>query len=343
MRLPAMQARHIPSTLHTGGISMHKIPVIFDCDPGLDDAMALMLACASEELDIKAVTTVCGNARLTHTTQNALNILAFLGRPDIPVAAGAAQPILQPLCCAAHVHGETGLGRVQLPTSPQNASELSACQMMAAVVEQSHVPVTLVATGPCTNVAAFLLSYPYLSGKIERISVMGGGFRFGNAGPVAEFNFLCDPEAAQIVLQSGIHVDLYGLDVTHRAMVLREEYELFREAGDEISAFAAEVLNSYDEHYGADGGGRLPGCPLHDACAVAGLLAPRLFEYHACTAQVDLDGHHTRGSASIDLRCEPLRSYPYNAQVAMNVERRPFVRLLLQAAQHLAERKGATA
>lgn len=316
---------------------MRKIPVVFDCDPGLDDAIALVLALARDELDIKAVTTVAGNAPIEATTQNALDILSFCGATDIPVAQGASKPILQPAQPVPDIHGESGLGAVTLPRAETKPHQLTACQMMAAVVEQSNIPVTIIATGPLTNVATFLLANPYLAGKIERIALMGGGFRFGNSTPAAEYNIWCDPEAAQVVMQSGIYIEMYGLDVTHKAMVMKNEFGYFRDAGDKISTFIADILEAFHEHCASSQGGALPGCPIHDACAVAGLCAPRLFDYHQCTVQVDLDGKYTRGATSVDLRFEPRRAYPYNAQIAMDVERPAFLQLLLQAAKAVSE------
>ncbi len=318
---------------------MHKAPVVFDCDPGHDDAIALLLALASDKLDIKAVTTVCGNSGVQHTTQNALQILELAGRQDIPVAMGAAKPMFEPLRTGANVHGESGMEGPVLPPPSTLPSPLRAVELMAQVVEQSPQPVILIATGPCTNVAAFLLAYPHLHKNIECISIMGGGFKEGNRTQVAEFNIWQDPEAAQVVMKSGVPIALYGLDVTHKALVLPEEFALFRQQADPISTFVAQLLDYYSIFYTNPTGGGLAGCPMHDACAVAGVIQPRLFRYEQCGIEVDLDGRLTRGGCVIDLRPEPRREFPYNGKVALDVQREGFLEMLLTACRTLALQK----
>ena len=318
---------------------MLKAPVVFDCDPGHDDAIALLLALASDSLEVKAVTTVCGNAGVDHTTQNALKILEMAGRQDIPVAMGAAKPMFDPLRTGANVHGESGMEGPVLPALSTLPSPLRAVELMAQVVEQSTQPVVLIVTGPCTNVATFLLSYPHLHSKIECISIMGGGFKEGNRTQVAEFNIWQDPEAAQVIMASGLPVALYGLDVTHKALVLPEEFALFRQQGDSISEFVAQLLDYYSVFYTSPTGGGLAGCPMHDACAVAGVMEPRLFTYEQCGIEIDLDGRLTRGGCVIDLRPEPRREFPYNGKVALDVDREGFLSLLLAACRTLAQQK----
>ncbi len=318
---------------------MGKIPVIFDCDPGHDDAIALIAALASDSIDIKAVTCVCGNSTLENTTQNALNILALCGRSDIPVASGADKPMMVDTDPGTHVHGKSGMDGPVLTPSPVKASPLKAWDMMAKVVEESDVPVTLIVTGPATNIAIFLLSYPHLKEKISLISFMGGGFAIGNRSPVAEFNVWQDPESAHVLMESGIPVDLYGLDVTHKALILKEEFELFRNQGNPIADFVAELLDFFSIHYVDTVG--LDGCPMHDSCAVLGLVQPRLFKYEQCRMEVDLIGHFTRGGVSVDLRTEPRRSYPYNGTFALDVDRPAFLQSLLDACKTVSERRSA--
>ena len=203
-------------------------PIILDCDPGHDDAIALVLALASPELDVKAVTSSAGNQTPEKTLRNVLRMLTLLKRTDIPVAGGAVKPLMRELIIADNVHGESGLDGPTLPEpvfAPQNCT---AVELMAKVLRESAEPVTLVATGPQTNVALLLNSHPELHGKIARIVMMGGAMGLGNWTPAAEFNIFVDPEAAEIVFQSGLPVVMAGLDVTHRAQIMADDIERFR-------------------------------------------------------------------------------------------------------------------
>lgn len=177
---------------------MSKIPVILDCDPGHDDAIAIIIACASDKLDVKAITTVGGNQTIEKTSTNALKVLEFIGK-DIAVAKGANSPIRRELEIAPEVHGDTGMDGPVLPDASTKVAKLSAVEMIAKVLKESDKKVTLIPTGPLTNIAIFLLAYPELKQKIERISLMGGAAIGGNWTPAAEFNILVDPEAAAIV------------------------------------------------------------------------------------------------------------------------------------------------
>ncbi|HBL8930507.1 TPA: nucleoside hydrolase, partial [Enterobacter hormaechei] len=191
-------------------------PIILDCDPGHDDAIALVLALASPELDVKAITSSAGNQTPDKTLRNVLRMLTLLKRTDIPVAGGAVKPLMRELIIADNVHGESGLDGPALPEpdfAPQNCT---AVELMAKVLRESAEPVTLVATGPQTNVALLLNSHPELHSNIARIVIMGGAMGLGNWTPAAEFNIFVDPEAAEIVFQSGLPIVMAGLDVTHR-------------------------------------------------------------------------------------------------------------------------------
>ena len=193
---------------------MPPVPVLLDCDPGHDDAIALLLALGSPELELLGVTTTYGNQTLDKTTANALRVLELAGREDVPVAAGAAEPLMRELAVAAHVHGESGLDGPSLPPPSGAARSDDAVGFMQERVEESDRPVVLVATGPLTNVARYLELHG--GDGLERIVVMGGSIAEGNITPAAEFNIWADPEAAQRVFQSGLDVTMIGLDVTHR-------------------------------------------------------------------------------------------------------------------------------
>lgn len=194
---------------------MSRIPIIMDCDPGHDDALAIMLAVADPGIDLLAVTTVAGNVPLDMTTTNALRVLDMIGRPDIPVARGADRPRIRELSTAASMHGESGLAG-PLPVTPsREADARGALDLIEDVL--STQPATLVVTGPQTNAAALIEQRPHLIDRIERIVFMGGAVDLGNWTPAAEFNIWVDPHAADIVLRSGLDVTMIGLEVTHQA------------------------------------------------------------------------------------------------------------------------------
>src|SRR2546421_9314180 len=192
------------------------IPILLDCDPGHDDAIALLLALASPELELLGITTVAGNQTLEKTTANAIRVLDFVGRDDIPVAAGADQPLLRDPFVAAYVHGEPGLDGPDLPPPQREPVRQHAVDFLAERIRARDGRVTLVPTGPLTNVALMLALHP--DARPERIVLMGGAIAEGNVTPAAEFNIWCDPEAAARVFASGIDVAMIGLDVTHEAL-----------------------------------------------------------------------------------------------------------------------------
>ena len=206
---------------------MQKIPILIDCDPGHDDAVMLMLAIGSGLFDIKAITTSAGNQTQEKTLKNALKILALLGS-DIPVFRGCEKPLFRNLIIADYVHGEMGLDGPDLPEPTQQPEAQSATEAMARILTDSPEKITLVPTGPLTNIATLLLAYPHLKPKIERISLMGGGIFRGNMTPTAEFNIYVDPEAAAVVFNAGVPITMCGLDVTHKALVFQEDIDRFQ-------------------------------------------------------------------------------------------------------------------
>jgi inosine-uridine nucleoside N-ribohydrolase len=295
------------------------IPVLIDCDPGQDDAIALLLALASPELDVLGVTTVAGNQTLDKTTTNALRVLELAGREDIPVAAGADRPLVRELVTAGDAHGETGLDGPDLPPPRTRAVEEHAVDFLGERVEGS----TLVALGPLTNVARLLEERP---GRPERIVLMGGAIREGNQTPSAEFNVWADPEAADRVFQSGLDVTMVGLDVTNRTVLTREDAEGLRENGP-VAAAAAAMLDFYLDFYlGAYDHG---GAPIHDAVPVAQLIRPGLVETVERRVEVDLSDGMCRGRTVVDMRRRIALPTP-NARVAVDVDVEGFRKLLLE-------------
>src|SRR5437879_656130 len=205
--------------------------IVLDCDPGHDDAIALLLALASPEVELLGVTTVSGNQTLEKTTANAILVLDHVGRDDVPVAAGAARPLVRERHVASEVHGATGLDGPNLSPPGREPEPDHAVDWIARTLVAAPAPVTLVPTGPLTNVALFLARYPELEPKVERIVLMGGSIGLGNVTPAAEFNIWADPEAAQRVFSSGLDVTMVGLDVTHAALMTPAHVERLAAAG----------------------------------------------------------------------------------------------------------------
>jgi inosine-uridine nucleoside N-ribohydrolase len=294
-------------------------PILLDCDPGHDDAIAILLALGSDELELRGVTTVAGNQTLEKTTANAIRVLELADKGQIPVAAGAGRPLVREPRVAADVHGETGLDGPDLPPPgaeplPQHAVDFLAERIPGA---------TLVATGPLTNVALMLARHP--EAKPERIVLMGGAIAEGNVTPAAEFNIWADPEAAQRVFTSGLDVTMVGLDVTHKALVTAEHAGQLRQAG-RIGEVVAELLEFYGGFHRATYG--WDGSPIHDAVAVAHVIDPTLLEVERLNVRVDTESELCRGRTVVDLwrrtGLEP------TANVAVGIDAERFVDLLLQ-------------
>lgn len=303
------------------------LPIILDCDPGHDDAIAIVLALASPELDVKAITSSAGNQTPEKTLRNVLRMLTLLQRQDIPVAGGARKPLMRELIIADNVHGESGLDGPALPEpdfAPQNCT---AVELMAKTLRESPQPVTIVATGPQTNVALLLNGHPELHDKIARIVMMGGAMVLGNWQPAAEFNIYVDPEAAEIVFQSGIPVVMAGLDVTHRAQIHDMDIERFRQVGNPVATIVAELLDFFMEYH-KDAKWGFTGAPLHDPCTIAWLLKPELFTCVERWVGVETQGKYTQGMTVVDYYF--LTGNQPNTTVLLDVDRESFVDLLAE-------------
>ncbi|WP_306331487.1 pyrimidine-specific ribonucleoside hydrolase RihA [Vibrio injensis] len=314
-------------------------PIILDCDPGHDDAIALILACASPSLAIKAVTTSAGNQTPEKTLNNALRILTLLGRSDIPVAGGALKPLMRELIIADNVHGETGLDGPTLPDPSFAPQTEHAVELMANILRQSEQPVTLVPTGPLTNIALLLATHRELIPQIQEIVLMGGGAETGNWSPAAEFNIYVDPEAAKLVFQSGIPITMCGLDVTHRAQIMDEDIERIRKIDNPIAGVVAELLDFF-MIYHRDPKWELEGAPLHDPCTIAWLLAPELFKAQTCWVGIETQGEYTQGMTVVDRY--QLTNQPANATVLFDVDRHGFVDLLVERLHYFTTHSSAS-
>jgi inosine-uridine nucleoside N-ribohydrolase len=271
--------------------------VLIDCDPGHDDAMAILLAGATTEL--VGITTVSGNAPLERTLHNAL-VVAQIAGLDVPVYAGAERPLLEPPRHAAGIHGESGLDGPILPPLKRGAAAGSAVRFMLESAEVRD-DLWLVATGPLTNVALALGTEPALATRLRGISLMGGSWGPGNVTAAAEFNIRADPEAAAMVFDSGAHIVMAGLDLTHQFTVDASRRAAMAALGTAPARFAAELMLAYTEAYarllGLDAG-----APLHDPCAVLAVTRPELFASEPRHVAVELCGSHTRGMTVVDRR-----------------------------------------
>ncbi|HHO2170611.1 TPA: pyrimidine-specific ribonucleoside hydrolase RihA [Aeromonas hydrophila] len=302
------------------------LPVILDCDPGHDDAIALILALASPELKVLAVTTSAGNQTPDKTLNNALRILTLLGRDDIPVAAGAPKPLARELIIADNVHGESGLDGPKLPDPAFAPVAMTALELMAKCLRESPEPVTLVPTGPLTNIALLLAAHPELKQKIARIVLMGGAAGAGNWTPAAEFNIYVDPQAADMVFKSGLPITMCGLDVTHQAQVMDEDIERVRAITNPVAQCVAGLLDFF-MIYHRDPKWGFAGAPLHDPCTIAWLLAPALFHGVECRVDIETGGTHTSGMTVVDRY--GLTGKVANALVLLGLDRAGFIDLLV--------------
>ena len=298
--------------------------VILDCDPGHDDAIALLLALGSPELTLLGVTTVSGNQTLEKTTANAIRVLDHVGRSEIPVAAGAPRPLIRERHTAAEVHGETGLDGPRLPPAARAAEPTHAIDWIASTLTASPDPVTLVATGPLTNVALFLARYPELELRLERIVLMGGAIGEGNTTPAAEFNIWVDPEAAARVFQSDVDLTMVGLDVTHRALMTRAHTERLAAAGS-AGTLVAELFDFYARFHRRRYGWE--GAPVHDAVAMAHLIDGTLLTTEHCGVVIDTGPEPSRGRTDVDRHGS--MGWPVNCHVAVDIDAPRFLELLI--------------
>lgn len=314
-----------------------KRGIIIDCDPGHDDAMAILWALASPNLKIKAITTVAGNQTLEKVTNNAIKVLTKARQYKIPVACGAKEPLIRKLVIGGQiVHGDSGLEGPILPENGFNISELSALKLYEKILEESKEKITFVGIGPLTNIAQLLITRPDLKQKIEEIYIMGGG-TIGNWTPAAEYNIFADPEAAKVVFNSSLPIIMAGLDVTQKAYITREENEILRAQGNEISVFVAELIDYFSRyHYEVEG---FPGCTLHDPCAIAALVHPELFESVQCNVDVEVTGELTRGMTVVDTIDYQKKLFglevDHNTKFLKNVHREKFVKEFFKAMKSL--------
>jgi len=267
--------------------------VIIDTDPGVDDALALLLAMRSPELKIEAITPVAGNVPLDLTLPNALRMVEIAGRTDIPVAAGARAPLMRRLVTATYAHGENGLGGAVFPEPTIKPVATPASEIIRQIVRKYPGEVTLITIGPLTNIATALNSDPELASMVRGLAMMGGSLSGGNITPAAEFNVYVDPEAARIVFQSGIPVTMVGLDVTRRTSLTDEHVRALEAAQNPVSQAAAKIGRNAINHNRERG--FLVGPNMHDSLAVAGFLDPAILKLQDYYIDVETTGELTAG------------------------------------------------
>jgi purine nucleosidase len=280
-----------------------------------------------EEIEVLAVTTVAGNVPLALTSRNARQIVELAGRPEVPVHAGCARPILRPLETAEYVHGQTGLNGAVLP---EPATPLASGHAVDVIVEtvlrEPPDTVTLCPIGPLTNLALAFVKEPAIVPRLRRIVLMGGAIELGNVTPAAEFNIYVDPHAARVVFEAGAPIVMMGLDVTHQALVTDERLARIGALGTKVAETCVGLLdfyNRYDRERYA-----IPGGPLHDPCVIAWLLRPELFKGRECRVEIETEGRHTIGRTVVDWwRRSPL---PSNALVINHVDADGFFALLTE-------------
>lgn len=283
-----------------------RLPIFLDTDPGIDDAAAIAAAIFAPELDLQLMTTVAGNVSVEKTTRNALQLLHFWDA-NIPLAQGAAAPLVRPLRDAASVHGESGMEGYDFVEHNRQPLAKPAFQAIRDALMLSPEPVTLVAIGPLTNIALLLTQYPECRFNIRRLVIMGGSAGRGNFTPNAEFNIAIDPEAAALVFRSGLDIVMCGLDVTNQAL-LAPEYLASLPALNKTGA----MLHALFSHY------RSGGLRMHDLCAIAWLVRPELFTLQSCFVAVETQGQYTAGTTVVDI--EGRLGQPANAQVALGLD-----------------------
>ncbi|MFG2465177.1 nucleoside hydrolase [Streptomyces canus] len=313
------------------------IPVIIDCDTGVDDALALLFAVRHPGIDLRAVTCVAGNTDVDGVVRNTLTVLEQAGARDIPVARGAARPLIEPVRTAQHVHGLDGMGDLGLPAPTRVAVDVDAVTLLRREILASPRPVTLIPTAPLTNIALLLRTHPDVVRNIERIVFMGGAVATGNATPVAEFNVWHDPEAAAVLLTAGVPITMYGLDVFERVVVPAADVQRLRASSEPSLRMAGELLAHRDP---ATSGDPTPTGGLGDAGAVCAVVDPDGLTTELLPVEVSLAPGPTRGQTVVDRRRRPGESEIHEGErevtlvdVGLGVDVERYVKLWLTAVE----------
>lgn len=302
-------------------------PIILDCDPGHDDAMAILLAYADPRIELLAITTVAGNQTVEKCTLNARRVCTIAGITDVPIAQGAGTPLVRELRIAEDVHGDSGLDGPAFGEPTVDAVEQHAVELMHDILSTRPGPVTLIATGPLTNIALLLRKYPEVSHEVREIVWMGGSTDRGNVTPYAEANAAVDPEAADEVWRSGIEVTMVGLNITHQALVTAAVIRRLDDLGTPLAKTCVELMTFFAASYTHVWGFEAP--PLHDPVAVARVIDPTVVRCIDAPVVIETRGEFTAGATVVDLH--HLSGRPDNTHVATNLEREAFWDMLIDA------------
>lgn len=297
---------------------MIKHKIVLDCDPGHDDAIAILLAARHPEIDLLAITTVAGNQSVEKTTHNALKVCSLAGLHTIPVASGMAHPLVRISKHAANIHGESGLDGPNIPEPTIQPVKQHAVDLIIDLLMESRGDITLVATGPLTNIATAIRQQPAIIPKIKAISLMGGAMGLGNVTPAAEFNIHFDPEAAAIVFGCGRPITMVPLEVTHQALANEAVLARLRTPHHPVANFAADLLVFFADTYRQVFGFSDP--PVHDPCAVAAVFAPELIYGHMMPVMVETTGEWTVGRTVCDVYHQLNRDANVRVGYALEVE-----------------------
>lgn len=303
---------------------MTPIPVILDCDPGVDDAIAFLLAKQLPQLNVLAITSVAGNVGLEHTTYNALGLVEFLDW-DVPVYRGAAGPVFRKRVEAAEVHGSNGMAGFDLQHSGSEVAGVNAWDAIHQVALEQQGALEIIAIGPLTNLAMAFLKYPDLPRLVKRIVIMGGATAMGNATPAAEFNIYADPEAADIVFCSGVPVHMCGLDMTMKALMTPAELDQVAALGSKQAVFFRDVVQDIVGFMKRIG---IIGINMHDPAAVLYAADDSIFKAYPAGIRVETKGSITQGKTVTDLFSDA--KWPKNAFAVMDIDRDAFVKKVLE-------------
>lgn len=315
---------------------MKKRSIIIDCDPGHDDALAIMVALAKKDvLDLKGLTVVAGNQTLEKLSKNTLNLLSYL-EEYAPVVQGVERPVIKPLTIGdgVEIHGESGLDGFIFPEPKIELAGTNAIHFLYKTIMESEERVTLVPTAPLTNIALLLKAYPEVKEKIEVISLMGGGINNGNITPSAEFNIYADPDAANIVFNSGIPTIMSGLDVTEKAFITFDEVSKINPKNGKCSAMIRGLLDFYGEFSKSFG---LTSMPLHDVCAVLYLTNPEIFKGEYYSVDIEVNDGITRGQTVADRRTYAPK-HKKNTFVLLDIDREKFLEIILESIKYYDEK-----
>jgi purine nucleosidase len=312
---------------------MNPKRLIIDTDPGIDDSLAILLALASPEVKLEALTVVSGNSTAQQGVINALGVLELGGSVEIPVAQGATIPLIQPLLVASETHGEVGIGYARLPMPSKKPVQQHAVDLIIDTVLSNPGEISLVAIGPLTNIALAIRREPRIVDAVREVFIMGGAIRAGgNTTPLAEYNIYCDPHAAYIVFHSGLPLTLVPLDVTYQAILTRQDVDRLLEVQSPISRFLADATRYYMEFHNEYQ--KIEGCVINDPLALALTFAPELVDTEHLFVDVDISGGVSMGKTFADFY--QMNKAAPNMHTALGVRGRDFIELFLERMETLA-------